>query len=264
MRSRVLLIPLLVLALLPTAAYAAEDYSGTTRNRDCSGAVVRWPSSLDTDEAVVLTNGHCFRIFRNPRKVVVDRPSDQFFALLGQDGSVLTRVHADRLLYATMHRTDVGLYHLPTTYADLAAEGVRPLTVKASRARPRGTVTIPSGYLRETYTCQRRGYAFKLREQIWTWRDSLRYVGPDCRTVGGTSGAPVLNARGRVTGVNNTGYVGGRACRDTVCEISADGNRTVHRLRNYGQQTWWITTCLDDQRRISLSVGGCRLPAPAG
>ena len=191
------------------------------------------------------------------------RPSDQYFALLGADGTRLARVHADRLIYATMHRTDLALYRLPMTYADLAADGVTPLTVKARHAKRRGVVTIPSGYWRETYTCHMRGYAYKLKEQIWTWRDSLRYVGPDCQTKGGTSGAPVLNAHRRVIGVNNTGYVGGRARRDTVCEVSADGTRRVYRHRDYGQQTWWITTCLDDQRRVDLSVTGCRLPAPA-
>ncbi len=254
---------LLTLGLLAGPAAATEDYTGTTRNRDCSGAVVRWPSSVGTDDAVVLTNGHCYRIFRDPRTVALDRPSDQRFALLGSDGSVLTRARADRLIYATMYRTDVGLYHLPVSYASLAADhGVVPLTLKASLAKRQGTVTIPSGYWRETYTCQMKGYAFKLREQIWRWRDSLRYLGPDCRTKGGTSGSPVLNAHRRVIGVNNTGYVGGRPCRDTVCEVSPDGTRQVYRWRSYGQQTWWITTCLDQQRQVDVTLPGCRLPAP--
>jgi hypothetical protein len=73
----------------------------------------------------------------------------------------------------------------------------------------------------------------------------------------------VLNGRGQVIGVNNTGYVGGRACRDTVCEIRRDGTRRVYPHRDYGQQTWWLVTCLDADRRIDPAVEGCRLPKPA-
>ena len=61
--------------LAPVGASAATGdgrFAGTARLPGCSGAVVRWPAALDTDRAVVLTNGHCVRQpFLGAREVLV-------------------------------------------------------------------------------------------------------------------------------------------------------------------------------------------------
>ena len=48
-------------------------FAGTARLPGCSGAVVRWASALDSDPAVVITNGHCVRFpFLGARETLVD------------------------------------------------------------------------------------------------------------------------------------------------------------------------------------------------
>ena len=47
------------------------------------------------------------------------------------------------------------------------------------------------------------------------------------------------------------------------CEVDADGNITVDQGAAYGQQTWWIYTCLTATRTIDLNKSGCQLPKPA-
>jgi hypothetical protein len=54
------------------------------------------------------------------------------------------------------------------------------------------------------------------------------------------------------------------------CEVAADGTTTAHQGQSYGQQTWWITTCLNSSRQVDLTVAGCKLagatttPPPSG
>jgi hypothetical protein len=31
---------------------------------------------------------------------------------------------------------------------------------------------------------------------------------------------------------------------------------------NYGQQTWWLTTCIGADRRFDLATPGCKLAGP--
>ena len=130
-----MLLAVLAAVLAPLPASAARDagpapdrFTGTAALPGCSGAVVRWPAALDTDPAVVLTNGHCVQQpFLGARDVLVDERRWMPIELLDGSGKVARSVRGVRLQYASMYRTDVALVSLRETYADLAGDGIAPL-----------------------------------------------------------------------------------------------------------------------------------------
>jgi hypothetical protein len=44
------------------------------------------------------------------------------------------------------------------------------------------------------------------------------------------------------------------------CEIDEKGNVTATRGFSYGQQTYWVYSCLNQYNELDLSVAGCLLP----
>jgi hypothetical protein len=254
--------------LLGSSARAATGwgrFTGTARLPSCSGSVVRWPSALDTDRAVVLSNGHCVRSpFLGARDVLVDEKRWTRIELLGDTGDVALNVRAVRLQYASMYRTDIAVLELRETYADLAEAGVTPLSLAAEGPSRGDEIRIPSGYWREQRACTTTGTAYRLHEREWDWWRSIRLPAPDgCRIRGGYSGSPIVSREtGLVVGIANTGYVGGRRCVDSACEENQRGHVVMRRNMNYGQQTWWLTTCIGTDRRFDLSVAGCKLAEP--
>ncbi len=266
-----LLVALLGHALLVAApAAAAVDngrFAGTARLPGCSGSVVRWASALDEDPAVVLTNGHCVRLpFLGARDVLVDERQFKRIELLDGRGEVAMTVRGTRLRYASMYRTDLAIYELRETYADLAAGGVTPLVLATSGPSRGDRIRIPSGYWVEQRTCATTGTAYRLHEREWDWWRSIRLPARDgCRIRGGFSGSPIIDrVTGEVVGVANTGYVGGRRCIDSACEENRRGKVRMVRHMNYGQQTWWLHTCIGADRRFDLATPGCKLAEPRG
>jgi hypothetical protein len=254
--------------LIGSSARAATDpgrFAGTARLPSCSASVVRWPAALDTDRAVVLSNGHCVRSpFLGARDVLVDEKRWTRIELLDGAGGLALTARAVRLQYASMYRTDISVLQLRETYADLAAAGVTPLSL-ASRGPSRGDeVRIPSGYWREQRACTTTGTAYRLHEREWDWWRSIRLPALDgCDIRGGYSGSPIVSREtGLVVGVANTGYVGGRRCVDSACEEDERGRVVMRKNMNYGQQTWWLLTCLDAGRTFDLDTPGCRLAKP--
>ena len=265
-RLALALLVALLLPIAPAAGAAPESrFVGTARLPGCSGAVVRWAPALDADPAVVITNGHCVRSpFLGAREILVDVTQYKRIELLDGHGAVATTVRGTRLAYATMYRTDLAVYELRESYADLAAAGVTPL-VLATRGPVRGDpVRIPSGYWVEQRACTTTGTAYRLHEREWDWQRSIRLPARDgCRIRGGYSGSPIVSrSTGEVVGIANTGYVGGRRCVDSACEENKRGVVRMRANMNYGQQTWLLTTCIGADRRFDLSVEGCRLPEP--
>ena len=263
----------LVAALLgalvsPVAASVGADddrFAGTARLPGCSGAVVRWPAALDTDRAVVLTNGHCVRQpFLGAREVLVDERRWTRVDLLDGRGRVAREARAVRLQYASMYRTDIALLTLRETYADLAGDGVTPLSLAAEGPARGDRIRIPSGYWTEQRACTTTGTAYRLHERDWDWWGSIRLPARDgCAIRGGYSGSPIVSQdTGLVVGVANTGYVGGRRCIDSACEENRHGRVVMRRHMNYGQQTSWLLGCLDAGRTFDLHAAGCRLAAP--
>src|SRR5690242_12679972 len=69
------------------AAEAAEptlkavSLAGTVALSNCSGSLVRFPNSVDTDPALVLSNGHCSSLF-DPGVVITNRAVTRAVSLL--------------------------------------------------------------------------------------------------------------------------------------------------------------------------------------
>ncbi|MFD9437421.1 serine protease [Streptomyces sp. NPDC060006] len=247
------------------AAVQAVTFAGTVSLSNCSGSVVRLPDSEDNDPALVMSNGHCLESgFPGPGEVVVDQPSSRTFGLLNSAGTRVATLRASKIAYATMTDTDVSLYQLTTTYGQIRSSyGISPLTLNDTHPVAGRAITVVSGYWKRTYACSIDGFAHRLKEGSWTWKDSVRYTSA-CRTIGGTSGSPVIdNATGNVVAVNNTGNEDGGRCTDNnPCEVDQSGNVTVRAGINYGQQTYQIPACFGLDSKLDLDASGCTLPKP--
>jgi V8-like Glu-specific endopeptidase len=257
-------------AAAPAAAATARghgevDFTGIVALSNCSGSLVRGPRSRDSDKALVLTNGHCLEDgMPKPGQVIVDRPSARTFALLDRTGrSTLGTLKATRVEYSTMTETDVTVYRLDESYGTVRRRyGIPALRLSASRPHDGTAIRVVSGYWRTIYGCKTDATVHRLREAGWTWKDSIRYS-PQCQTIHGTSGSPVIDARTRhVIAINNTGNDDGERCTlNNPCEVDRKGNVTVRHGAHYAQQTYLLARCLGRGGDVVLG-GSCALPRP--
>ncbi|MBP2475245.1 V8-like Glu-specific endopeptidase [Crossiella equi] len=243
------------------AAPAAVDYTAIVALNNCSGSLVRPSGAADTDKALVLTNGHCVK-FMAAGEVIVDQPSTRTFTLLNPSAGNLGTLRATKLAYATMTDTDLALYQLTESYADIQSKyGTKALALNAAHPKQGADIRVVSGYWKRIYSCKVDAFVHQLKEANWTWRDSIRYTS-SCNTIGGTSGSPIIDtADGTVVGVNNTGNEsGGRCTQNNPCEVDAAGQVTVRRGINYGQQTFQVNACVTAGNTINPAKPGCTLP----
>ncbi|MGW3657717.1 S1 family peptidase [Streptomyces sp. NPDC005151] len=243
----------------------AVDFAGTVALSNCSGSVVRTAASLPSDPALVLSNGHCMETgFPGPGEVVLGRRSTRSFTLLNSAGSGVGTLRASKIAYGTMTDTDISLYQLTRTYAQIESTyGIKALELNAAHPVQGAAITVVSGYWKRTYSCNIDGFVYRMKEGAWTWKDSVRYTSA-CQTIGGTSGSPVIdNATGKVVAVNNTGNEDGQQCTvNNPCEVDESGNVTVRQGINYAQETYGIVPCIGAGSQIDLNRTGCTLPKP--
>ncbi|MGZ3669023.1 MAG: trypsin-like serine peptidase [Bdellovibrionota bacterium] len=247
------------------AAVPAYNFEGIVRLPVCSGSFVRFTSSRDTDPGLMLTNGHCsgeippagFVYHRNLR------PHPQAINLLKPDGTSAGWVIAPLLLYATRTDTDIALYQMDKTYAEIESSfGVHPLLLSPEHPALGSSVEVISGYWGRGYSCSIEAFVPELKEGPWIQHDSLRYSRPGCDVLGGTSGSPVLAGGTRVVvGINNTKNEAGQACTDrNPCEIDEQGHLHYAQDYAYAQETYTLYSCLNAKAEFDLSVPGCLLP----
>ncbi len=256
----------LALAAVPAHAVQAADLTSTIALDDCSASLVRFPASVAGDRAMMLTNGHCLPTMPPYGQVIQNVSASRSGTLLDGAGNSLGTVQADKVIYATMTGTDVALYELTDTYGSISSKyGATALTVNDAHPTDGASMYIPSSYWKQVWNCSVNGFVPTLREDQWTWHDSLRYSS-GCNTTHGTSGSPIIDsASGRIVGINNTGNDDGEMCTlNNPCEVAADGSTTATKGQSYGEETYWFTTCLNSSRAIDLTVPGCLLTKPAG
>ncbi|MGC4949946.1 S1 family peptidase [Streptomyces sp. DT224] len=243
----------------------AVTFAGTVALSNCSGSLVRTPSSQPGDPALVLSNGHCLETgFPAPGAVVFNRSSSRSFTLLNASGSGVGTVRASKIAYGTMTDTDISVYQLTSTYAQIESRyGIKALELSTTHPVAGTAITVASGYWKRMYSCNVDGFVYRLKEGSWTWKDSVRYTSA-CQTIGGTSGSPVIdNATGKVVAVNNTGNEDGGRCTDNnPCEVDENGQVTVRQGINYAQETYGIAACIGTGNAFDLNRAGCALPKP--
>lgn len=243
----------------------AVDFAGTVALSNCSGSLIRLPSSSDNDPGLIMTNGHCLETgMPGPGVVFTDKPSTRTFSLLDSSANKVATLRATKISYATMTDTDVTLYELNTTYAQIKQRyGINALSLSADHPVSGTPIKVVSGFWKRIYSCNVDGFVYRLRESDWTWKDSLRYT-PSCNTIGGTSGSPVIDANtGKVVAINNTGNESGERCTmNNPCEVDESGQVTVRKGINYAQETYGIAKCVKAGNKVDLSLPGCALPKP--
>lgn len=248
---------------LPALFTQDYDFEGIVALSNCSGSLVRFETSLDSDKAWILTNGHCYEGgFPNPGKAFYKKSSSRSFTVLDSNAQSLGKVNASELTYATMTGTDIALYRLRESYAEIKNKfNVQALTLDSQSTVLSDHLEIISGYWRRGYTCMIEAVIYQLKEADWLFTNSIRFSRPGCETIGGTSGSPIIRKKTRtVIGINNTGNEsGGRCTMNNPCEIDEKGNVDFHRGYSYGQQTSLIYSCLDGNREMDLNRLGCLL-----
>jgi hypothetical protein len=128
---------------------------------NCSGSLVRFPTSAGTDRAMLLTNGHCYEGgMPDPGVVLTNRSSTRSGTLLDANGNSRGTVRADLLIYATMTGTDISLYRLNETFSALQTRtGATPMTIGSSRPADGTAMGIPSSYWKQVWNCSINGLA---------------------------------------------------------------------------------------------------------
>jgi hypothetical protein len=249
--------------LRPTINSSSVTFQAIIKLSNCSGALVRYANSVDTDQAMVLTNGHCNENgFPKNGEVRVNVPSSRHFELLTDRGGMRGFLKANRIIVSTMTKTDITLYGLTVSYGQIMQKyGVQALTISPVHPVARTPIAVVSGYFKKIYSCQIDTFIYTLREAGWEMKDSMRYSTPGCETIHGTSGSPVINeGTNEIVGINNTGNDNGEKCTmDNPCEIDERGNVNVILHASYAQETFWLYSCINEQRQFDLSIPSCVL-----
>lgn len=228
---------------------------------------------------MVLTNGHCIDLgskgsvdVRFPAYGEIFYDAETFLyrtatLITSDDGNKRSKFEVEKLLYGTTTRTDIGLYLLRETYADIEEEtGIKPFIVaKNPKLEPATPIALPTSYWKDVQHCKIEATVPTLKEGDWIMGPSLR-LSMECSLEHGASGSPlILDGTNIVVGVINTVYFGNdEACSfDNPCEVDEAGAVTVRNKKQpYGQLVHEIYSCLNKKNEFDLHAAGCRLPAP--
>lgn len=247
----------------------AQNYNflGTVKLNDCSGSLIRFENSKDSDQALVLTNGHCVDTdqgdMMGANVFISHRKEARNFRFLAADGSLKPGSESSsELLFATITWNDIALYQLTATYAEIKNKfAVDALVLDSQHPRAGIAIDVLSGYWQRGYSCKIDTFVFELHEEPFISKDSMRYSADGCHTIHGTSGSPVIaHDTGKVVGINSTGNDNGEKCTmDNPCEVSANGDIFYQKGLSYADETYVIYSCLNAANQFELSTPGCKV-----
>lgn len=253
--------------------FPSNELAGTVKIGGCSGAVISSPETKPTDPALVLTNGHCADKRPAPGTATTDLPEAHDTFIMNANGEPVLRAHTTRLEYATMTGTDVAVYRLDVSYADIAAQGIRPLTLADTGPAVGQELRLLSGSSGHSWGCTVEAVIPELREGGFTQNQSLRYrniagcsTKPGDGPSHGDSGSPLVDpATGTIIAIHGTGNDLSGTDTDEVeepcsenhpCEVDAAGVVSSGDYR-YGQQTAGLASCIAAGSTVDLGRPGC-------
>jgi V8-like Glu-specific endopeptidase len=243
------------------------DFDGIIKLSNCSGSIIKFAGMPDTAKAIAMTNGHCLSVnggMIDPNEAIINKTQNRSMKVYNNNQKLVS-ITATSVLYSTMTKTDITLYELQETYADLNKKGVHSFDLDGNHPALGTQIDIVSGYWDRGYRCAVDAFIYILKEAGYTMNDSIRYSDSGCNTIGGTSGSPIIQTGTRtVIGINNTGNESGKKCTmNNPCEVDANGKIVVKAHASYGQETFQIYNCLTPDFRIDLSKEGCTLQKPS-
>jgi V8-like Glu-specific endopeptidase len=263
--------------------FPSNELAGTVKIDNCSGSLISSPETQPTDPALVLTNGHCASQRPAPGTATTGIPETHTAFVMNANGEPLLRAHTTRLEYATMTGTDVAVYRLDVSYADIAAQGIRPFTLGSTGPAVGQELRVLSGSSGHSWGCTVEAVIPELREGGYTQNQSLRYRHvPGCSsklgdgpTHGDSGSALVDPATGTIVAIHGTGNdvseTGSGDGEDSgdgeapstepcsenhPCEVDAAGVVSSGDYR-YGQQTAGLASCIAAGSTVDLSRPGC-------
>lgn len=230
----------------------------------CSGTVVKSANSRPDDPAMVLTVGRCGAQTLKPGESLVNQPSNQKIFLKDAHGETTHQEHATRMVYATMTGSDLALYKLTTSYAQLAAKNLPSFTFAQNAPAPGDPIRVLAGKEGKDWSCSVEAIVPELRENGYSQFNSIRYASePGCGTDNGRwwggNGAALVNpTTGEFIGVHSTSNDAGLECTENnPCEVNPDGTTTAVEGRAYGQPTAVLNSCLVAGSEYDPSRPGC-------
>ena len=217
----------------------------------CSGSFIQFNGIPDSKKALVLTNGHCTGVgsfvfsgnrYPNHGEVFKNRQTNVQFET--QDRKIYK---AQRLVVASMTGTDVAIYELESTFAEVKASGYEVLRVASQKTlKQGGIVGFSSAYWSRSWNCEAEGLELNLKEGPWAWSVGIGLVGNNCVAKPGASGSPLLNEQREVVGTVNTGHSGGRDCTImNPCEVK-DGISRGYNGKVYAMSIIELNFCVVD------------------
>ena len=218
-----------------------------------------------SEKAVIVTNGHCVSGNLVARMALVNQPTSKIFAIFNAQGGRVN-VTATKLMYATLMDTDIALYELRETNAELAAKGLTPFPFYDGQAPLGSRVRVTSGYWRETQECTLERRIRQLLEGFGSdisnpsvATDAIA-LSSTCNIRGGYSGTPIIDeATDTIIAMAFTGSEGNEACAEgSPCEVNERGERTYRRGVSYAARVDQLADCLQDGQ-INLALPSCTL-----
>lgn len=224
-----------------------NPYDGVAKIRKCSASVVKFAGQKDSDQVLLLSNGHCVSSELLGADAIVDRAyRDVATIYRGKTPLIVGSLNVTRIVYATMSGTDVAILSTDLTYKELKQKlHILPLELGEHLPLSGDSLSVSSGNLEQSYRCCASGIVNVLKEDKWQWHNALRInKSSGCFITAGASGSPVLDEAGKIVALINTGNEGGAACSlHSPCEIGPNGSIEAYKDAIYAVDVSMLNAC---------------------
>lgn len=236
--------------LTPERPATVEDLKGMANLGNCSGGVLDIGRPMNA-KSLLITNGHCVSGTLGANQAIINQPSQRFFRLFTYDGSTVL-VQAQKLVYATLTDTDLGLYELNVTYEELQSMNVKSYPLSMRSASPGIPLRITSGYWKRTQECAVERIVYKLLEGFGgdvsnpSVATNVLALTNECQIYGGFSGTPAIDLKTQtIIGLAFTVAEGGQKnCEErSPCEEDKNGKRVYLHGVSYVTRVDQIASC---------------------